>query len=319
MLVLSIFSIIGLGCAENYFLQVIRPQEKEVIFHKPSWKELDSEEYQLNIDVEILQKRSQAIETVTVWLASNAGTVIAEEEEGPDDGYLEKRVAYKTQSAQVQDNGVEWYIRYRTEICSHPDQSLDDRSELSCGEEQRMRDCTIKYNNLPKREGLVWSPTTVVFGEEYEVEIKREDDIYWIPTETCNIAMNKKSSFALKVQEIPPLNVTNLDEIQRYFPTLKEDLNISTASDLKIDKLSFDWEYCWAASIYGEAVNKQKVCLLLRYKSLEDFHKENPFSGEVSWRLKKRALQNHAVHTKSKELFSSLQKQKFIVFPCVDL
>ena len=33
----------------------------------------------------------------------------------------------------------------------------------------------------------------------------------------------------------------------------------------------------------------------------EDFQKENPLSGEVSWRLKKRALQNKEMYAKIKK------------------
>ena len=115
------------------------------------------------------------------------------------------------------------------------------------------------------------------------------------------------------------MDFTNLDQIQAYFPDVKEDLNISSASDLKIDKISFDWEYCWEVNIYGEDENTQKVCILLRYASLEDFQKENPLSGEVSWRLKKRSLQNKEIYAKSKQLFASLQEQKFIMYPCLHL
>ena len=84
------------------------------------------------------------------------------------------------------------------------------------------------------------------------------------------------------MEEIAPLDFTNLDQIQAYFPDVKEDLNISSASDLKIDKLSFDWEYCWETNIYGEDVSTQKVCMRLRYLSIEDFQKENPSSGEIN-------------------------------------
>ena len=95
MFVLSILSMIGLGCSENDFFSVRIPQNREVSSHRPEWKELDSEEYQINISVEQLDKRSVAIDTIQKWLDSNATRVIPEEEYGPDDGYLEKESPIK--------------------------------------------------------------------------------------------------------------------------------------------------------------------------------------------------------------------------------